>query len=347
MQIKKKIKVLIVDDSLLFREALAREIGKDPAIEVVGTAANPYEARDKILELEPDVLTLDVEMPRMNGIDFLKKLMPQYPLPVIMVSAVSERVFDALHAGAIDYVSKADVASGRGLDALVRELAVKIKVASSARLTSTLITDPLHPAVPRTFEQGKGTGIIAIGASTGGTEAIYKILKNFSVDMPGTVIVQHMPPVFTGLYAERLNRECLVEVKEAKTGDRVLPGRVLIAPGDSHIRIKKAGSGYIIEQVYGDRVNGHCPSVDVLFYSVARHAGRDSIGVILTGMGNDGAAGLLAMRTAGARTIGQDENSCIVYGMPKVAFENGAVQEQMPLERIATRLSLVAFGRSR
>lgn len=347
MQIKRRVKVLIVDDSLLFREALARGIGEDSAIEVVGTAADPYEARDKILELEPDVLTLDVEMPRMNGIDFLKKLIPQYPLPVIMVSAVSERVFDALHAGAVDYVSKSDTVSGRGLDVLIRELVVKIKVASSARLTPALITDSLHPVLPRTAEQGRSKSIIAIGASTGGTEAIYKILKKFPVDMPGTVIVQHMPPVFTGLYAERLNRECTVEVKEAKTGDRILPGRVLIAPGDSHIRIKKIGSGYMVEQVYGDRVNGHCPSVDVLFYSVAQQAGKDSIGVILTGMGNDGAAGLLAMRTAGAQTIGQDETSCVVYGMPKVAFETGSVQEQMPLERIAARLSLIAFGRAR
>lgn len=338
MQIRRKVKVLIVDDSLMFREALARGVAADPGIEVVGTAADPYDARDKILALEPDVLTLDVEMPRMNGIEFLKKLMPQYPLPAIMVSAVNDRVFDALEAGAVDFVSKSEAKAVRGLDALIRELIVKIKIASTVQVGHYKQKRIIAAQASGPVGQSRTRSLIAIGASTGGTEAIYKIIKSFPVDMPGTVIVQHMPPVFTDLYAKRLNNECAVEVKEAKTGDKVLPGRVLIAPGDSHIAIKKLGAEYVVEQVSGDKVNGHCPSVDVLFYSVAKLAGKDSIGVILTGMGNDGAKGLLAMRGAGARTLGQDEASCVVYGMPKSAFEIGAVQEQLSLERIAGRL---------
>lgn len=338
MQIRRKVKVLIVDDSLMFREALARGVAADPGIEVVGTAADPYDARDKILALEPDVLTLDVEMPRMNGIDFLKKLMPQYPLPAIMVSAVNDRVFDALEAGAVDFVSKSEARVGRGLEALIKELIVKIKIASTVQVGHYKQKRNLAVQAAGPVGHSRTKSMIAIGASTGGTEAIYKIIKSFPVDMPGTVIVQHMPPVFTDLYAKRLNNECAVEVKEARTGDRVLPGRVLIAPGDSHIVVKKLGNEYVIEQVSGEKVNGHCPSVDVLFYSVAKLAGKDSIGIILTGMGNDGAKGLLAMRGAGARTIGQDEATCVVYGMPKSAFELGAVQEQLPLERIAGRL---------
>lgn len=337
---KRKIRVLVVDDSRVFREVLAQQIAEDPLIEVVAKASDPYMARDLILEFEPDVMTLDVEMPRMNGIEFLRKLIPQYPIPVVVVSAVSQNVFDALDAGAVDFVTKPDHLGGRGIEAFANELIVKIKIASTARVAE-------KPAAI----SGKGTGlakpncIIAIGASTGGTEAIAKVLKEFPANMPGTVIVQHMPPVFTALFAARLHGSCAVEVKEAKTGDLILPGRVLIAPGDYHMRIKKAGNQYMAECFQGEKVNGHCPSVDVLFHSVAEHAGKNAIGVILTGMGYDGAAGLLALRSKGAATLGQDEASSVVYGMPKAAFAIGAVQEQTSLELISRKLCALVSSR--
>ncbi|WP_378954146.1 chemotaxis response regulator protein-glutamate methylesterase [Pelosinus sp. sgz500959] len=334
---KRKIRVLVVDDSIVFRETLARQIAQDPLIEVVAKASDPYMARDKILEFEPDVMTLDVEMPRMSGIEFLKKLIPQYPIPVVVVSAVSQSVFDALNAGAVDFVTKPDLSSGRGVDAFINELIVKIKIASTAKVKTqkrnTITADSAQGATGV-----KQNCMIAIGASTGGTEAIDRILKGFPSNMPGTVIVQHMPPIFTTLFAARLNSSCAVEVKEAKTGDLVLPGRVLIAPGDYHMRVKKVNQHYMVECFKGEKVNGHCPSVDVLFHSVAEHAGNNAIGVILTGMGNDGASGLLALRKSGANTLGQDEASSVVYGMPKAAFAMGAVQEQVSLDLIARKL---------
>lgn len=331
--IRKKIRVLIVDDSLVFRESLARGIGADPGIEVVGTAVDPYMARDKLIELEPDVMTLDVEMPRMNGIEFLKRLMPQYPIPVVVVSAVNENVFDALNAGAVDYVIKPDFRNGRGIEPLINELIIKIKIASTAKVGHWKTNHAARQSISRI---GTDTGkLIAIGASTGGTEAIAHILKAFPADMPGTVIVQHMPPVFTRMYAERLNNNCLMEVREAKDGDVVRPGRVLIAPGDYQMRLKKVGSQISVECFKGEKVNGHAPAVDVLFLSVAEKVGRNAIGVLLTGMGQDGAKGLLEMRKRGARTIGQDRESSVVYGMPKVAFEIGAVEKQAALPEIA------------
>jgi two-component system, chemotaxis family, protein-glutamate methylesterase/glutaminase len=332
--VKRKIRVLVVDDSIIFRETLARGIGGDPSIEVVATAADPYIARDKILECEPDVMTLDVEMPRMNGIEFLKKLMPQYPIPVVVVSAVSESVFDALNAGAVDFVTKPDAKSPRNLEMFIQELIIKIKIASTAKVHQQKREGGNAPTSTSTVAK-RGDRIIAIGASTGGTEAIYEVLRSFSQDMPGVVVVQHMPPYFTGIYAQRLNNSCLVEVKEAETGDIVAPGRVLLAPGDRHMRINRKGSLYTVECFKGDNVNGHCPSVDVLFNSVADRAGAAGIGVILTGMGYDGAKGLLRMKQAGAFTIGQDEQSSVVYGMPKVAYDIGAVSKQVPLGRVA------------
>lgn len=334
---KRKIRVLIVDDSIVFRETLARQITQDPLIEVIATASDPYMARDKILEFEPDVMTLDVEMPRMSGIEFLKKLLPQYPIPVVMVSAISQSVFDALNAGAVDFVTKPDILSGRSVDAFISELIIKIKIASTAKVTAQK-GNVLTASSRQGASLVKQNCIIAIGASTGGTEAIERVLKGFPANMPGTVIVQHMPPIFTGLFAARLNNSCTVEVKEAKTGDMVLPGRVLIAPGDYHMRVKKMNHNYMVECFHGDKVNGHCPSVDVLFQSVADHAGKNAIGVILTGMGNDGASGLLALRKSGANTLGQDERSSVVYGMPKAAFLIGAVQEQIALDLIPRKI---------
>ncbi|OFV70005.1 MULTISPECIES: protein-glutamate methylesterase/protein-glutamine glutaminase [Acetobacterium] len=337
MRLKQRIKVLIVDDSLVFRESLSREISKDPDIEVVGTATDPYMARDLIIKLKPDVLTLDVEMPKMNGIEFLKKLMPQYPLPVIVVSSVSKNVLDALDAGAVEFVTKPNVTRPGGMASFVNELIIKIKIASTAKVGNR--KSDYTPSRTVT-NQGIDTmsKIIAIGASTGGTDAIHTVISSLPRDMPPIIIVQHMPPVFTKLYAERLNNTCELEVKEAEDGDALRPGRVLIAPGNFQMRLAKRGTGYIVKCTQEEKVSGHCPSVDVLFDSVAAVAGRQSVGVILTGMGRDGANGLLKMKKTGAYTIGQDEKSSVVYGMPMVAYNIGAVDKQLPLDRIADEI---------
>ncbi len=333
------IKVLIVDDSIVFRELLVQNLGRDPAIQVVGTARDPFEARDAILALKPDVMTLDIELPRMNGIEFLRKLMPQYPLPVVVISSLSDKVFDAMNAGAVDFVAKPAVSSRKQLEDFVRnELLVKIKIASSARISNIKKSVMLNHANPERMSVNRGNLVVAIGASTGGTEATSAVVRQFGTDIPGIVCVQHMPPGFTQMYAKRLDDECQIRVKEAETGDRVLPGHMLIAPGgDRHMRLVKVGGSYQVEIKPGPRVNGHCPSVDVLFDSVAKAAGPDAVGIILTGMGGDGAKGLLAMRKAGARTIGQDESTCVVYGMPKVAYDLGAVEYQEKLTDIAQR----------
>lgn len=332
MQPGKKIRVLVVDDSIVYREVLLRGISTDPGIEVVATANDPFDARDKIIEYEPDVMTCDVEMPKMNGIEFIKRLMPQYPLPVIVVSAVSSAVFDAMNAGAIDFVTKPDVSSVKSVENFINEMIVKVKTASSAKVLHWKKGDsPQRITGPANANTNK---IIAVGASTGGTEAIYNVLKHMPGNMPGIVIVQHIPPDFSRMFAERINASIDLDVKEARTGDYIDKGRVLIAPGDRHMRIDRVGDKYKVECFEGDKVNGHCPSVDILFESVAKEAGNRAIGIILTGMGYDGAKGLLSMRRRGARTIGQDEGSCVVYGMPKVAFNIGAVEKQAPLDKI-------------
>ena len=329
----RKLRVLVVDDSPLVREVVSRGIAADAGMEVVATAANPFEARDRIEEYEPDVMALDVEMPRMNGIEFLRLLMPQYPMPVVVMSAVGGNVFDAMAAGAIDFVTKPDALGAEGRQAFVTELVVKLKIASTAKVG----VHKHHPGTVRRVGRGtgEGRGIVAIGASTGGTEAIQEVLSSFEADCPPIVIVQHMPPVFTRMYAERLNRECRMEVREARDHDAVRPGLVLVAPGDRHMRLRRSGDGYIVRCEAGEKVSGHCPSVDVLFDSVAREAGRDAVGALLTGMGADGARGLLAMRQTGARTLGQDPESCVVYGMPMEAWKLGAVDRQVSLEQMA------------
>ena len=348
----RQIRVLVVEDSLMFRELLVRNLNMDPAIEVVAAVRNPFEARDAIIKYQPDVMTLDIEMPKMNGIDFLKMLMPQQPMPVIVISSLSDKVFDALNAGAVDFVAKPATATREQLEAFMRnDLPVKIKVASIARLGSRkrATTGTTVPPVSKTTPQvaspmqiaskGRSDLVLAIGASTGGTEAIASVLKEFDTDIPGTVIVQHMPAGFTDMFAKRLNDQCRVRVKEAQSGDLVVPGQVLIAPGgDAHTRLVKVNGVYQVSVRQGERVSGHCPSVDVLFQSVADVAGKNAIGVILTGMGADGSKGMLAMRNAGARTIGQDESTCVVYGMPKVAFQIGAVEYQEKLPDIARRV---------
>lgn len=331
------IKVLVVEDSIVFRELLVQNLNKDPAIQVVGTAKDPFEARDAILAHKPDVMTLDVELPRMSGIEFLRKLMPQYPLPVVVISSLSEKVFDAMNAGAVDFVAKPAVSNRSQLEDFIRnELLVKIKIASTAKISN--IKKAVMSQEQQHLNVKTNNLIVAIGASTGGTEAIFEVAKEFGTDIPGVVVVQHMPPGFTAMYAKRLNDQCRIQVKEAETGDRVLPGHMLIAPGgDRHMRLLKVNGVYQVECKAGPRVNGHCPSVDVLFDSVAKSAGKNAVGIILTGMGGDGAKGLLEMRKAGARTIGQDESTCVVYGMPKVAYDLGAVQHQEKLSDIAKR----------
>ncbi len=336
---QKRIKVLIVDDSILFREVLLRGLSSDPFIEVVATAGDPFEARDQILKYEPDVVTCDVEMPKMNGLEFVQRLMPQYPLPIIVVSALSSAVFDAMNAGAIDFVGKPNMSSKTSVESFIYDLIGKVKIAANAKIQGKI------NSVVNQIDASKGANpdkIIALGASTGGTEAIYSILKQLPKDIPGIVIVQHIPPNFSRMFAERLNTTTNLEVKEAKTGDYLEKGKVLIAPGDQHMVIKKIGERYKVECFYGEKVNGHCPSVDVLFESVAKEAGKNAIGVILTGMGYDGAKGLLAMRRNGARTLGQDEKSSVVYGMPKVAYNIGGVEKQVTLDGIAHKMYSLA-----
>ncbi len=332
----RKIKVLVVEDSMFFRQLLVKCLSEDGAIDVVGTAGDPYEARDAILKYEPDVMTLDVELPKMSGIEFLRKLMPQYPLPVVVISALNNKVFDALSAGAVEFVNKPSGLSASQLqDFMKRELVTKIKIASTVKVGGL---KKVHPASePVSGNIVRDDLVVAIGASTGGTEAIFDVVKEFGPDIPGTVVVQHMPPGFTAMYADRLNNQCRVVVKEAKTGDRVLKGQVLIAPGDAHMKLVKVNGIYQVECKTAPKVNGHCPSVDVLFDSVAKVAGSKAVGIILTGMGRDGATGLLHMRQAGARTIGQNEASCIVYGMPKAAYDDGAVEVQADLSQIAAK----------
>lgn len=331
-----QIRVLVVDDSMFFRDMLVKSLNKDPMITVVGAAKDAYEARDAIVLYKPDVMTLDIEMPRMSGLEFLRKLMPQYPMPVVMFSSLSEKVFDALSAGAVDFVSKPPMTNRAKLEEFIAgELPEKIKIAAAAKIGN--VRKKIVPHSVGSIKQGQEK-VLAIGASTGGTEAIADVLKEFGPDIPGTVVVQHMPTGFTELYAKRLNSLCRVRVCEARNGDRVEQGKVLIAPGgDCHMRLVSRNGGYYVEVKEGGKVSGHRPSVDVLFDSVAAAAGANAVGVILTGMGGDGSKGLLEMRRAGAHTIGQDESTCVVYGMPKVAYDIGAVEFQEKLPDIAIK----------
>ena len=340
----KKIRVMIVDDSILARRIIRDGLSKRTNIEVVGEACNAAEARAKLPSLRPDVMTLDVEMPGMNGIDFVKSILPQHPIPIILVSSLNLRVFDAMAVGAVDFVRKPENAGDNKpfLDALAN----KIVVASCARVRRAALqhqtTAPTPVAAPilrpsLLTPSGKET-IIALGASTGGTEATLEVIKRLPADTPGIVIVQHMPPGFTKMYAERLDRICAMSVKEAENGDVVEQGRVLIAPGDKQMRVVKTGTRYTVSCQAGPKVSGHCPSVDVLFQSMAQSVRCRMVGIILTGMGSDGANGLLEMRKRGAYTIGQDKESCVVYGMPMVANKIGAVAQQASCENIASVL---------
>lgn len=341
----KKTKVLIVDDSALVRQILKQGLSQDPELEVVGVASDPYVARDKIISLKPDVLTLDVEMPRMDGVEFLRRLMPQHPLPVLMVSSLTERgrqiTMEALEAGAVDFITKPSSNVNRDLQRMISELQHKVKVVAKSNVSSWKNSN----FKPRKVKSSTGSAlahstdkVIAIGASTGGTEAIKVVLQQLPADTPGIVIVQHMPPGFTKMFAERLNQQSSLNVKEAETGDRVMQGTVLIAPGGFHMTVIRSGGQYRVDIASGEKVCGHRPSVGKLFNSVAKSVGANALGVILTGMGEDGAEGLLEIRKAGALTIAQDEKTSVVFGMPKVAIEKGAACDVVQIDRVAERI---------
>lgn len=355
MEERRPIKVLVVDDSAVVRQILREKLSKEADIEVVGTAPDPYIARDKIMKLSPDVLVLDVEMPRMDGITFLKKLMRYRPMPVIIFSSLtpqgSELALEALRAGAIEVMAKPGGSYTVG-EAIV-QLAQKIKAAARARFLKARWEDlpPLSeeedPQQRTLLSKYIGDEVIAIGASTGGTEALRVVLQQMPLDSPGIVIVQHMPPGFTAAFARRLNEICKIEVREAKDGDPVLAGTALIAPGGVHMVLVRSGNRYYVRLKEGPLVNYQRPSVDVLFSSVAKAAGPKAIGVILTGMGSDGARGLLEMKKAGARTIAQDEETSVIFGMPKEAIKLGAVDHVVPLHEIPARILKLLKERER
>lgn len=337
----RRIRVLVVDDSALARQILAAGLEQDPGIEVVGTASDPYFAKDQIVNLSPDVMTLDVEMPRMDGVEFLRRLMPQHPIPVIMVSSLTVRgkqiTLDALEAGAVDFVTKPAEDQSRKLSDLILELRTKVKIAASANVShwkGKRPQIPIQAKATRALDESTDK-VIAVGASTGGTEALRLVLPGFPAGTAGMVVVQHMPPGFTKMFADRLNQVCAMEVKEAEDGDRILRGRILVAPGGRQLRVKRSGGTYLVRLGDSEKVSGHCPSVDVMMQSVAEEVGSNAVGIILTGMGADGAEGMVSLRKRGARTVGQDEASCVVYGMPKVAYEKGGVEVQRPLDSVA------------
>jgi two-component system chemotaxis response regulator CheB len=337
----RSIRVLIVDDSAVVRQVLSKSLAGQADIEVVGTATDPYVARDKIVQLEPDVITLDIEMPRMDGLTFLRKLMQHKPMPVIILSSLTAKggrlALEAIEAGAVEVLSKPGGSYSVG--EMAEQLADKIRAAARARPQSRpKATGPATPLAAVATNIDLTQKIVAIGASTGGTEAIKEVLTRLPATVPGIVIVQHMPPRFTTAFAERLNGICPFEVKEGADGDSVYPGRCLIAPGNFHMMLRRSGARYYVDVKTGPMVHHQRPAVDVLFRSVAKSAGRNAVGVILTGMGADGAEGLLQMRQAGSPTIGQDEASCVVYGMPKAAFEAGSVAKQVTLNDMAAEI---------
>ncbi|MCL2058932.1 MAG: chemotaxis-specific protein-glutamate methyltransferase CheB [Oscillospiraceae bacterium] len=377
--VRRRIKVLIVDDSLPFRNMICAELAKDRDIEVVAQASDPYEARHKIMLFDPDVMVLDVILPKMDGVEFIRRLMAQYPIPVIVISSVKEYVIKAVQAGAVEGLEKPRGDGENSISSFIKQLSDKIRLAySGGRMNGAHASAAQGQAVHGQVAQGSsalgqaaqgqaaqgsavqgsagvgaaGAGLagagasarksaiefIAIGASTGGTNAIADIMTALPAGLPGIIIVQHMPADFTGMFAKRLHSSCAMSVFEAKSGDRILPSTALVAPGSYHLRIAKTGDSYSVLVQPGDKVNGHCPSVDVMFSSAAETAKGKAIGVLLTGMGQDGAKGLLEMRKAGAKTIGQDEKSSVVYGMPKVAYDIGAVGYQLPLNQIASRI---------
>ena len=335
----RKIRVLVVDDSAIVRKIFNEELSKEPDIEVVGTAPDPFVARDKIVQQKPDVITLDIEMPRMDGLTFLKKLMTYYPLPVIVVSSLTPRgskmALEAMEEGAVEVLSKPG--SSYSVGDMSLQLKEKIRAASKVNRNRLRVSSPPPRSAGGTISKAlteTTQKVIAIGASTGGTEALREVLTRLPANVPGIVIVQHMPAQFTKAFAERLNDLCQIEVKEAKDLDSLLSGQALIAPGNFHMVLRRSGARYYVNVKDGPLVHHQRPAVDILFHSVAQYAGANAVGVLLTGMGADGAQGILKMREAGAKTIAQDEASCVVFGMPKEAIKLGAIDRVVPLERI-------------
>ena len=348
------IKVLIVDDSALMRQMLTQILDSDPDIEVVGTAGDPYIARNKIKKLNPDVLTLDVEMPRMNGIKFLDNLMRLHPMPVVMISSVTEQgvevTLKALELGAVDYISKPKVNIAEGIKEYAEEIVRKVKAAAEARVRTVDERDRVNRAVKKqrlsSSSESRSDGkqcedthlVIGIGASAGGTEAIADVLRHLPPDMPGIVVTQHIPGPFSKSFAARVNSYCHLAVSEAQDGEKICRGRVYIAPGDKHLQVVKKGSNYVCKLDDGPLVNRHKPAVDVMFNSLAKSVGKYAVGILLTGMGKDGGAGLEAMKKSGAVTMVQDEKSSVVWGMPKEAIRRGVVDEVVSLQSMPKRL---------
>ena len=351
------IKVLVIDDSALMRSLLSEVINSAPDLEVVGGAPDPIAAREMIKTLNPDVLTLDIEMPRMDGLDFLARLMRLRPMPVVMISSLtkrgSEATLQALELGAVDFLPKPKLDVPAGIEAYRVEICDKVRAAHGARLqaampaaSSSASSNPLPRessglaggAAGSLSERVLQERLVLIGASTGGTEAIKEVLCSLPAQMPGILLVQHMPEMFTASFAKRLDGLCRLRVKEAEHGERVMPGTAYLAPGHSHLSVRRSAGGYVCELAHSEPVNRHRPAVDVLFNSAATQVGANAVGVILTGMGKDGAQGLLAMRRAGAWTIGQDQDSCVVYGMPREAASIGALDEVAPLKEIGARV---------
>jgi two-component system chemotaxis response regulator CheB len=356
---KNKIRVLIVDDSAIVRNALTEIFRMDPEIEVMGTAADPYIAAKKIQVEVPDVITLDIEMPRMDGLTFLRKIMSQHPIPVVVISSLTikgtQTALKALEYGAVDIMTKPQMHTKEFIEESRIKICDIIKAAAVSKLRRKVFSknktlevkpklsaDAVIPKIKTSYSLPRTTEIvISVGASTGGTEALRIFLEAMPVDAPGIIIVQHMPEHFTRSFADRLNDLCDISVKEAEDGDAVLQGRALIAPGNKHTLLRRSGARYYVEVKNGPLVNRHRPSVDVLFRSTALYAGRNAIGIIMTGMGDDGAKGMLEMKEAGAKTIAQDEKSCVVYGMPKEAVKLNAVDHILPLDKIASQVLLL------
>jgi len=354
---KNKIKVLIVDDSAVVRQTLHDILEGDPEIEVVGVAADPYFAANKIAREVPDVITLDVEMPRMDGLTFLRKIMTQHPIPVVIISSLTEKGTEtgikALEYGAVEIITKPKLSTKEFIEESTIIIRDTVKAAAGARLkrkkASTVAVSPtVEPKLSADAVISKGSAdlsmikttekVVVVGASTGGTEALRVFLEALPADSPGIVIVQHMPEQFTKSFADRLNSICKITVKEAVNNDTVIRGRALIAPGNHHLLLKRSGARYYVEVNNGPLVNRHRPSVDVLFRSTAKYAGKNTIAVIMTGMGGDGAKGLLELKEVGANTIAQDEKSCVVFGMPKEAIKLNAADDILPLNQIADRV---------
>ncbi len=344
------INVLVVDDSIVFRTKLNLSLNKDPELHVIGCASDAADALKKIRELKPDVVTLDIEMPETNGFDLLRQIMPTNPLPIVVVSALPVNALDALSLGAVDFVKKPEANVPNSPEIFIANLIDKIKIASKANVKRVGATaapsvispsTPTHPSsLPSCSFLFNSNTIIAIGASTGGTEAIIQVVKDLPATTPPIIVVQHMPATFTKLYADRLNRICHMNVKEAEDRDRVVAGQIIVAAGGYHMTLKKDENGYYIRCTSGEKVTGHCPSVNVMFDSVAELAGRNSIGVLLTGMGADGAMGITNIKKSGGFTIGQDKDSCVVYGMPMEAFKLGGISKQLPLNKITGEIML-------